>query len=218
MTDPRHQPWLERWAEGRTGFHEGRVNGWLRKYGGSLPPGRVLAPLCGKTLDLPWLVDQGFEVVGVELASRAVEDFHAEQGLSPSVADEGAFRVWRTAGLTVYQGDWFELDPKLVGSFDGVWDRAAMIALPAKERGDYVEHLLRFLRQGAHALLVTLDYEQERMDGPPYAVSEAEVQVSYGSNCTIRKLESCDALDGNPRFVESGLERVQEEVFLLERA
>ena len=38
-------------------------------------------PLCGKSLDLLWLRDQGHLVIGVELSATAFEDFCLENGI-----------------------------------------------------------------------------------------------------------------------------------------
>ena len=75
--------WQARWARSEIGFHLSEVNPYLQRYWPALglPEGaRVLVPLCGKSLDLAWLVGQGYQVVGVELAPRAVEDFFTEHG------------------------------------------------------------------------------------------------------------------------------------------
>ena len=66
--------WVERWQEGRTGWHEPDGNDSLKKYWRAAGR-RVLVPLCGKTPDLAWLARLGNEVVGIELAEIAVETF-----------------------------------------------------------------------------------------------------------------------------------------------
>ena len=65
----RPESWLERWQEGRIGFHRADENPRLvqhhqRVLGDTI---RVLVPLCGKSVDLEWLVVRGHEVVGIEL-------------------------------------------------------------------------------------------------------------------------------------------------------
>ena len=69
--------WQARWARSEIGFHLPEVNPYLQQYWPALglPEGaRVLVPLCGKSLDLVWLVEQGHAVIGVELAERAVQE------------------------------------------------------------------------------------------------------------------------------------------------
>lgn len=33
----------------------------------------VLVPLCGKTLDIDWLVDQGYDIIGVDVSEIALK-------------------------------------------------------------------------------------------------------------------------------------------------
>ncbi|MAG58975.1 MAG: thiopurine S-methyltransferase [Planctomycetes bacterium] len=218
VDDPNHAMWLGRWDEGRIGFHEPLVNGWLTHCADDLvhaDGGVVLIPLCGKTVDIPWLIARDVSVVGVELAKRAVEDLHAENRIEAAVTTEGAQQVWRSPGLTIYQGDFFALDPSVVGPCDAVWDRAAMIALPPEQRGAYVEHVMRFLRPGARVLLVALVYDESKMDGPPYAVPTAEVESGFSRHARVVKIGTRDVTTGNPRFVRSGLDEVHEVAFLI---
>src|SRR5690348_18017582 len=87
----RAEFWLERWREGRTGFHRDTPMPLLLRHWPALalPRGsRVLVPLCGKTLDMPWLAEQGHRVLGVELSPLAVEQFFAGQGLAPTRSEE----------------------------------------------------------------------------------------------------------------------------------
>ncbi len=191
--DPKF--WLEAWDAGRTGFHKDEVHPSLRRFAPRFLDGthRVLVPLCGKTLDLAWLVDQGHEVVGVELADKAVRALHAREGSTPTIAPLGPFQAFSTPGRTVLQGDVFALSPALVGTFDRVWDRAALIALDPAQRARYVATLRTVLRPGAVVLLVTMDYDQAKKPGPPQAVPEDEVRRLW-AGARIERLEEADIL------------------------
>lgn len=70
------------------GFHLRSVNPVLEKYLTRLaaecsrsegPPPSVLVPLCGKSVDMLYLCEQGFRVVGVEGVSRPILEFKSEQ-------------------------------------------------------------------------------------------------------------------------------------------
>jgi len=212
--------WQARWARNEIGFHQPEVNPHLQRHwpGLGLAAGsRVLVPLCGKTLDLAWLAAQGFPVLGVELAERAVQDFFAEQGVEPQIERSGAFQVYRAGAVEIRCGDFFALGAADVEDCAGLYDRAALIALPADMRARYAAHLAAILPPACRGLLVTLDYDQARMDGPPFAVSDDEVRRLFGADWQLQLLEAPDVLQENWKFLQRGLERLEERVYRLER-
>lgn len=212
--------WQARWARSEIGFHLPEVNPYLQRYWPALglPEGaRVLVPLCGKSLDLAWLAGQGYQVVGVELAQRAVEDFFAEHGLQPLVSDVGVFRHYQAGNLEIYCGDFFALSAQQLAGCAALYDRAALIALPAEMRARYVAHLSQVLPSGCQGLLVTLDYDQEQMPGPPFAVADEEVRQLLAECWQVQMLECIDVLGENWKFLKRGLERLDERVYRLDK-
>lgn len=172
--------WFERWKEGRIGFHEGRTNALLAEHANALEGRRrVLVPLCGKSEDLAFLAARGHEVVGVELVEDAVAAFFAEHDLVASVEKRGDLTFYRAEAFTLIVGDVFDVTPNDVGDIDALYDRAALIALPEPTRRRYVAHLRRLVASGAAGLVVTFEYPQELMQGPPFSVSEAELRALY---------------------------------------
>lgn len=208
--------WEARWRDGRLGFHSGSVNPHLMAYAHRVlgpPPGRVLVPLSGKSLDVGWLADQGYQVTAVELVARAVEAFHEERGKPWTVAREGPFNVWRTEGVTTLQGDIFDLAPGTLEPFDAVYDRAALCALDAPQRPPYAALLMELLRRGGGLLLVAICYPPHEMSGPPYTVSDAEVRELFASQGRLEVLASADVLDREPRFRARGATSFIETVY-----
>ncbi|MEO6184967.1 MAG: thiopurine S-methyltransferase [Steroidobacteraceae bacterium] len=174
--------WHERWSSNQIGFHESAANPLLVEHFAALglsPGARVFVPLCGKTLDIDWLLAQGHRVVAAELSQLAVAEVFARLDLAPEVDDAGELARLRAADLEVFVGDFFGLSAAALGEVDAVYDRAAMIALPAEMRRRYVAHM-RTLVGAAPQLLVTLDYEQDCIAGPPFAVSSDEVRQYHG--------------------------------------
>ena len=166
--------WKGRWAAGQIGFHEGKPNGQLVEHVAQLQPAkRVLVPLCGKSVDLAWLAGQGFEVVGIELVEDAVRAFFAEHGLDATVTKKGVVTSYRAAGITLFAGDFFAVTPTDVGEVQAFYDRAALIALPPELRVKYIAHLRTLASRG---LLITVEYPQDKLDGPPFSVPPDEVQ------------------------------------------
>jgi thiopurine S-methyltransferase len=210
--------WHNRWQRGETGWHQGEIDRHLRELwpGLGLAAGtRVLVPLCGKTLDLLWLAGQGHRVLGVELSRLGVESFFAENGLTPEATDDRPFRRYRVDEIELLCGDFFDLEPRHLDDVGAVYDRAALIALPPGLRARYAAHLDALLPVAVPRLLITLEYDQERMAGPPFAVHPEEVRALFSPRHRISQLAGLDALDQSPGLRARGLEALTERVYRL---
>ncbi len=205
--------WHERWQQNQIGFHQDEVHPYLRQFWPNTASGRIFVPLCGKTLDLWWLRQQGHSVVGVELSPIAVQAFFDEAGVTPAITAKGPMECWQASDIQLYCGDFFALRPEDVTDCEMIYDRAALIALPPDLRREYVSHLHHLFPQGAHMLLVTLDYPQAEMNGPPFAVSDTEVRNLYSS---VQQLASQDVLTQNERFSQRGVSRLNENAYMIE--
>lgn len=173
------EDWLARWREGRTGWHQGEVTPLLRQHWAALrvPAGtRVLVPLCGKTLDLLWLAEQGLKVLGIELSELAVQQFFAEAGLQPERRAAPGGVHYRAGRVHVIVGDIFDVDAQVLADCSAVYDRAALIALPPALRRRYAHAVYGRLPAGSLGLLIALEYPQASMAGPPFSVPEPEVR------------------------------------------
>lgn len=212
------ESWIERWKAGQTGFHLSHTNPWLEKCWpqvGTLAGSTVFVPLCGKSVDLLWLRDQGYEVIGVEISQLAVKDFFAENGLQPQIDHIGSFERWQCQGITLLVGDYFELTPGMLADVASIYDRASLIALPAEMRRRYVEKKQELFAAALPTLLITLEYEQKEMSGPPFAVDYPEVESLYGQWFLISQICSEEILDAEPHFRSKGLTSLIENVYLL---
>ncbi len=209
--------WRRRWRKNEIAFHQQDINTHLQHCWNRLelkPGERVFAPLCGKSLDLLWLAGQGHPVLGVEISRLAVESFFRENGLNPKIWQQDRFEVWQADAFTLLCGDFFALIPTDLSDVASVYDRASLIALPPAMRQQYARHLTAILPPSARSLLVTLEYPQEAMQGPPFSVEEPEVQALYENAYDIERLYVHDALPENPRFHDR-LNRLEEKVYLL---
>ena len=210
--------WHQRWEENQIGFHQDEINAHLQSFWGDLklPAGsRVFVPLCGKSRDMLWLAGEGHKVLGVELSPIAVEDLFEENELKPVRREQGPFDVYRCEELEVLLGDFFDIGPEELHGVAGVYDRASLVALPQEMRRRYADHLKAVLPPTAELLLVTMDYPQSEMDGPPFSVTEEEVRALYEDAYTVTPLATLDILEENPRFRERGLTRMEERVYRL---
>ena len=140
---------------------------------------RALVPLCGKSVDLSWLTEQQLQVYGAEGVPQAIQELFDELGVAAERQQLEKRSRYHHGALSVVDGDFLTLDAAEVGRFDLCWDRASMIALPEKLRGLYVERIVSLLKPGGRVLLVTYEIERDPTIGPPYLVSEEEVQARY---------------------------------------
>jgi thiopurine S-methyltransferase len=213
-----HAFWHERWQQNQIGFHNKAVNSHLQSFWPILQTAqnrKVFVPLSGKTKDILWLLEQGCEVVAVELSPLAVQALFAENNLQPEVFQTECFTVNQIDGLRVYCGDFFQLTINELDVCNVVWDRASLVALPVNMREAYADHMQHLLNPGSQILLVAFNYHQTEMQGPPFSVNQQEVQVLYGSWCDVQLLCTEDILDREPHFRDRGLTSMQEQVYLL---
>ncbi|WP_026601077.1 thiopurine S-methyltransferase [Methylomonas sp. 11b] len=188
MTGRDNALWLQFWRDRRTDFHQIAVNSLLAQFWPSLhaaPGSRVFVPLCGKSLDMLWLVEQGHQVIGVELSEVAVKAFFKENRLRPVRRRLGKFTLWRSGRLSILCGDYFALSAAELGKIDTVYDRAALTALPEDIRGQYVSQLRRIVPETATILLLTAeDLELECVSDETDDVSD-EIIALYGKDFMI---------------------------------
>ncbi|EGR1584219.1 thiopurine S-methyltransferase [Vibrio parahaemolyticus] len=208
--------WHSKWASNQIGFHLEDVNPLLPACWHHANPKRedkVLVPLCGKSEDLVWLATKHDSVEGVELSQIAVRSFFAEHFYTPTVTPiSGMHELYQFDELSIYTGDFFTAP---VSQADIVYDRAALVALPQDMREVYVARLKLLLNPGGRILLVTLNYPQEEMAGPPFSVPLEEIQQLFaGYKVTCLNVDQAD--EHHPKIAKKGLSRFSEEVYLIE--
>jgi thiopurine S-methyltransferase len=211
------QFWKKAWNEGKTNFHLKTVHEKLAEHFSKLnakPGQRVLVPLCGKTKDLLWLKAQGLRVHGVELHAQAVEEFFAENGLGPvERTRDQDFSRYSHGDIEVSCGDFFKL--KQDGSYDLVYDRASLVALPSSMRAGYAEVIRGALRAGGKCLLIVYEYDPSKMEGPPFSVETDEIHRLYGRHFAIELVESQKPTQEGPRL--AAVEDLVQKVYVLEK-
>jgi len=185
--------WHQRWSAREIGFHQMEINRFLADYWGSLGlpcDGRVLVPLCGKSKDMLWLAQRGHSILGIELSETAVQEFFEEFGVTPDISQKGAFKSYQMENIELLVGDFFALTAADLAGVAGVYDRAALVALPPKMREDYVRLLAKLLPAQAQTLLITFEYLPGAAEGPPFSVSEEDVTRLFSNECEIQTLDS----------------------------
>ncbi|GJL50218.1 MAG: thiopurine S-methyltransferase [Nitrospirales bacterium] len=180
--------WHDRWQHNQIGFHNSEVHPLLIRFWPTLElstDARVLVPLAGKSLDVRWLAEQGHAVTAVELNKLAVEAFFTEQQWPATQTHRPQHIVFHHETLEFWVGDLFALENENLMAFEGVYDRAALIALPPEMRAGYVETISALLKPGAKYLLISLEYPDDTLSGPPFAIDGQEIDRLFHESFSI---------------------------------
>ncbi len=194
----QHDFWHQRWQENRIGFHQPMPNPLLVEYISKLDlkaNARIFIPLSGKTLDISWLLQQGYRVVAIELsqiaATALIEQLATDFNLDFAISAKDALTHYTHANIDIFVGDFFELSQNQLGEVDAIYDRAALVALPTTIRSDYTQHLSH-ISQHAAQLLLSYEYDQPSYQGPPFSVDADEIWRHYAAVYQIELLQQLE--------------------------
>lgn len=193
-----HNFWIDRWQTQQIGFHLPDAHPMLVKHITALQlpqNSRIFLPLCGKTLDIAWLLSQGYRVVGAELVEIAIKQLFEELGVTPTITIIGDLKRYSAQNIDVFVGDVFNITADMLGTVHAVYDRAALVALPEEVRFKYSKHLLH-ISKNAPQLLITFVYDQSLMAGPPFSVTDGEVKKHYDKSTLLEMSELPSGLKG----------------------
>ena len=216
--------WHEKWEADSIGFHQARTNKHLQQWWPEAEiaqDSEVFVPLCGKSLDMLWLHEQGYKVTGIELSQKAIESFFKENDLSFERHTDGPFEIFsgtgKAEGIKLLAGDFFALTADHCRNVSAVYDRASLIAMNDDLRPQYAQQLAAILPAGSISLLLVIDYDASKMQGPPFPVPASMVTKLFTKNFDIHEL----AHYSGPEFVgnlsKRGLDSLEERVFRLHR-
>ncbi|HWX02404.1 thiopurine S-methyltransferase [Collimonas sp.] len=184
--------WHRKWERGEINFHESEANPLLTTHFEKLDlakGSRVFLPLCGKTRDIAWLLARGYRIAGAELSGQAIDALFQELGVKPEIARIGELTHYSADDIDIWVGDIFDVSAEYLGPVSAIYDRAALVALPADTRQKYALHLMQ-ISGVAPQLLITYEYDQSVIDGPPFSVNEDEVEWHYGAAFQLQSLET----------------------------
>ena len=187
--------WLDRWQQGRIQFHQQNFEALLSRFP-QVKDQVVFVPLCGKSKDMHYFAELGNRVIGVELSQSACVAFMAENSLAYEQEEIQNFTVFKSKTITLYCGDFFQLDLSLLEEVSLIYDRAALIALPSALRAQYANFISHWVEaRGSRAeklviYLIALEYASETPLQPPFSVSAAEIKTLYAKQFQIEKIFS----------------------------
>ncbi|KTD08194.1 thiopurine S-methyltransferase [Legionella jamestowniensis] len=211
--------WLQRWQTSNIGFHSQEVNPLLKHCIESLnlPIGsRIFVPLSGKSIDMWWLAEQGYQVLGVELSTIACHDFFKEHNIHPKFSKKSGFEIYENKQLHLYCGDFFNLSKELLLTIDLVFDSKALVALPEMMRKKYVNHMKKLLANSPKAQLIIIAFETVfESNKPPFYVSKKEIEKLFGQAFQVKKIASITQKELPRHLQQQGYSEMTEAVYYL---
>lgn len=217
-TNTMDEYWQTRWKIKDIGWDQQQPNPLLVEYFNlfKLKSGsRIFVPLSGKSVDMVWLAKQGYHVIGVELSLEACQLFFTEHHIPYKQSKQGNFDILTSEKITLLSGDFFDLDKTILGNVDAVYDRAALIALPTETRRQYAKKTISLLDSHAQILLITFNYSETEMQGPPFSVNKKETQQLFGKNFNVTQLHD-EPVSSIPKHLrDKGLTELRELAFHL---
>lgn len=218
MADVNDDYWHQKWEFNDIGFNQSKPNPLMTKYFEVLDlkqDSRIFVPLCGKSIDMLWLVEQGYYVIGVELSAIACAAFFEEHQIPVTIIRSKYFTHYQSDKITLLAGDFFNLDSIILGDIDAVFDRAALVALSPPLRRRYVNFLMHLCQPQTSIFLISFSYEQDAIQGPPFSVDKNEVTAIYSADFNIKLLFDGPVKRISPHLQVKGLASASEQVYCL---
>ena len=208
--------WRQRWQDNNIGFHQADVNPLLLQFLPALnlqPGAKVFVPFCGASVDMTYLVQQGYQVIGSEISELACEQYFSESNVEYQLLEKEGFKLYQSRNIQLYCGDHYQLQPEWFGDVCAVYDRAALIAVEPMLRKQYIEKLQQLI-PGYVGLLVTVNYADNGKSGPPFNISAQQAKRLFAPMYPkkIAELENsatCSSLESR------GFESVVENCYVL---
>lgn len=214
------ETWEQDWCTDNPEFHNNEVNAMLIKQHHDFTGGRnnlrILVPLCGKSLDMIWLADQGHSVVGVELIRKGIEAFlrdnkltHREESITLAPEKQGTVFKVNDKEISLFECSIFDFSAEVAGGqFDCIWDRGSMTAINmmTEERlQQYRDIMLASLKpDGRYFLEYFAPSSLGELPASFKFISEKILTELFGQRCTIRFLGKDEMPDGSTGSDEPG--------------
>ncbi|KAK3761933.1 hypothetical protein RRG08_065147 [Elysia crispata] len=202
--------WHYRYTKGFTEWQLEKVYPMLIKHYEKMNPNgkaeRVFYPMCGMSLDMNWLVDQGVSVVGVEIAQQALETFISKSNHNWTIShdpelDTATKMFIRNDGkMKLYCADIQEFSPEIEGKFDAIYDRGSLQFVQPGNVSRYSQVLKDLLKPGGRILLEVVEYDPKILEDktldlpmkvpPPYTMNSEDIKRLFEPDCSVERVET----------------------------
>jgi thiopurine S-methyltransferase len=209
------QFWLDKWKEGQTRFHQERYNPFLVKYWPKFAKqkGKVFVPLCGKSQDMQYFLEKGYEVIGVELSELAVREFFHLNRINYAIQETQRFNIFKGANITVYCGDIFDMGENDLVGIDYVYDRASLVALPFELRTKYLKFMFEKFSEIKYCLQ-TVEFDHHEI-GPPFSIDFKMVKNYFSDKYEVIHKDKIKHIDENVMVHKGKVTYTQNNIFLM---
>ena len=99
----------------------------------------------------------------------------------------------------------------------GVYDRAALVALSPEMRIRYAAHFADILQTQTQILLISMEYDEARMKGPPFSMVETEIHTLFDPYFSVERIAESSGPDIVGNLKQRGLDTLTEKVYRLIR-
>jgi methyl halide transferase len=181
------QYWEQRYQEGKTGWDLGIAAPpfvSLLKSSDSPTPGRIAVLGCGRGYDALLFANYGFEVIGFDFASSAIDDANA---LLSNFKKTNSENYDLKTNINFLQRDIFELPQDFSGYFDYVLEHTCFCAIDPPTRLLYPQLIKSILKPQGQ--LIALFFTHNRPGGPPFGVTTDEIHSLFSPHFYISSLQ-----------------------------
>lgn len=210
--------WLNMWEKKNIPFHKSTVNSALIAYASQLSCNAgdtILVPLCGKSLDMVWLAQQGYKVIGIELSAIACEEFFSENNIEHQIIIEDKFTHYKSKDIEIFCGDFFTVTKNDFPEIKAIYDCKSLIALPAEIKQKYIKHLLQLVNPTAIKILLLVIEATGKIQGPPFPINKNEIKALFGSQYQIEELKRTKRDKIDPHLLQDGFKEITDVTYLI---
>lgn len=191
--------WKECWNTPNVAFHNPNLNELFIKYHDKMltrPGMRIFVPLCGKAVEMKWLVDQGHKVVGLEAAPVPCKAFFEENNIPYEIHEMKGIHGEKYESLdhnvVIYCCDFFLFSKDVCGEIDGIWDSGGLNSMDVEDRDKYIHRIRSLMGKGCVNLTEFVNFDKSIVD-ITWSMTKEELEREFGEGFTVEDITQMDA-------------------------